>query len=76
MKIDVIMFIHGLSLEALKVREEILQSYASEGTTIRLVTTRQDPPSVDSLPEMELAAPGILERVKRSEEEGVDGVII
>jgi len=76
MRIDVIMLIHGLNPEALKKREAILQSYASKETDIHLVTTKQGPPSVDSLPEMELAAPGILERAKRSEEEGADAVII
>jgi len=70
------MLIHGLTPEALKKRETILQSYASKETDLRLVTTKQGPPSVDSLPEMELAAPGILERAKRSEEEGADAVII
>lgn len=76
MRIDVIMLIHGLSPEALRNRETILQNYASTGTDLRLVTTRYGPPSVDSLPEMELAAPGILERTLRSEEEGADAVII
>ena len=76
MRIDVIMLIHGLSPEALKKRESILQSYASKGTDLQLVTTKQGPASVDSLPEMELAASGILERAKRSEEEGADAVII
>jgi allantoin racemase len=76
MRIDVIMLIHGLSPESLKNREAILKSYASPGTDLRLVTTKQGPASVDSLPEMELAAPGILERAKRSEEEGADAVII
>jgi allantoin racemase len=70
------MLIHGLSLEALKKREKILQSYASKGTDLRLVTTKQGPASVGSLPEMELAAPGILERAVRCEEEGADAVII
>jgi allantoin racemase len=76
MLIDVIMLIHGLSPEALKNRETILQSYASNGTDLRLVTTMYGPPSVDSLPEMEIAAPGILERAIRSEEEGADAIII
>lgn len=76
MQIDVIMLIHGLSPQALKAREALLQSYASDGTSLRLVTTKQGPPSVDSLPEMELAAHGILERAKRGEEEGADAVII
>ena len=76
MKIDVIMLIHGLSPEALKNREALLQSYASKSTSLRLVTTKQGPASVDSLPEMELAAPGILDRARRSEEEGADAVII
>ncbi len=76
MRIDVIMLIHGLSPEALHKREEILRSYASPGTDLRLVTTRHGPASVDSLPEMEQAAPNILERAKRSEDEGADAVII
>ncbi len=76
MRIDVIMLIHGLSPESLKNRETILKSYTSPETDLRLVTTKQGPASVDSLPEMELAAPGILERAKRSEEEGADAVII
>ncbi len=76
MRIDVIMLISGLSPEALKRRQDVLQSYASEGTEVRLVETRNAPPSVDSLPEMELAAPGILERAMLSQEEGADGVII
>ena len=66
MRIDVIMLISGLSPEALESRRSVLQSYASEGTEVRLVETRNAPPSVDSLPEMELAAPGILERSRAS----------
>jgi allantoin racemase len=76
MQIDAIMFIHGLSQEAIRNREALLKSYASQDSTLRLVLTKQGPPSVDSLPEMELAAPGILERAKCSEEEGADAVII
>jgi len=76
MRIDVIMLISGLSPEALENRRSVLQSYASEGTEVRLVETRNAPPSVDSLPEMELAAPGILERALMSQEEGADAVVI
>ncbi|MCK4703305.1 hypothetical protein KAT55_08105, partial [Candidatus Bathyarchaeota archaeon] len=76
MRIDVIMLISGLSRDALRMREEGLASHASPGVDVRLVTTRAAPPSVDSLPEMELAAPGILERVLRSEDEGADAVVI
>ena len=76
MRIDVIMLISGLSSNALERRLKVLKSYASEGTEVRLVTARNAPPSVDSLPEMELAAPGILERVLKSQEEGVDAVVI
>jgi allantoin racemase len=76
MRIDVIMLISGLSGEALKKREEGLASQASPGVDVRLVATRWAPRSVDSLPEMELAAPGILERVLRSQEEGADAVVI
>lgn len=72
MKIDVVMLIAGLPEADLKKRREILQSYASPGTEVRLVMTKNAPPSVDSLAEMELAAPGILERVVQSEKEGAD----
>ena len=70
------MLIGGLPEADLNRRIEILKSYASLGTEINLVMTRNPPPSVDSLAEMELAAPGILERVVRSEKEGADAVLI
>ena len=76
MRIDIILLIHGLTEEALKSRESILQGYASDGTEIKLVTTKQGPSSVDSLPEMEQAAPWILERALASESDGADAVII
>jgi allantoin racemase len=76
MRIDVVMLISGLNPEALRRREEGLKSYASEGTDVRLVTTRNAPPSVESFAEMELAAPGILERVVESEREGATAVVI
>ena len=70
------MLIGGLPEADLNRRIEILKSYASPGTEINLVMTRNPPPSVDSLAEMELAAPGILERVVKSEKEGADAVLI
>lgn len=76
MRIDVVMLISGLDPEALRRREEGLKSCASEGTDVRLVTTRNAPTSVESFAEMELAAPGILERVAESEKEGADAVVI
>ncbi len=76
MRIDVVMLIGGLSQADLKRRIEILRSYASPGTEVNLVFTKNPPPSVDSLAEMEQAAPGILERVVRSESEGADAVLI
>ena len=76
LRIDVVMLIGGLSDADLKRRIEILRSYASPGTEVRLVLTRNPPPSVDSLAEMELAAPGILERVVQSERDGADAVLI
>jgi len=72
----VVMLISGLDPEALRRREEGLKSCASDGTDVRLVTTRNAPPSVESFAEMELAAPGILERVAESEREGADAVVI
>jgi allantoin racemase len=54
----------------------MLRSYSSPGTEIRLVLTKNPPPSVESMAEMELAAPGILERVVLSEKEGADAVLI
>ncbi|MCX6656934.1 MAG: aspartate/glutamate racemase family protein [Candidatus Bathyarchaeota archaeon] len=76
MRIDVVMLIGGLPEADLKRRLEILRSYASVGTEVRLVMTKNPPPSVDSLAEMELAAPGILERVIQCEREGADAVLI
>jgi allantoin racemase len=76
MRIDVIVLISGLSKKTLKRRQEYLQSYTSAGTKINLVFTRNAPPSVDSLPEMELAATGILERAILSEKEGADAIVI
>jgi allantoin racemase len=76
MRIDVVMLIGGLPEVDLKRRLEILRSYASVGTEVRLVMTKHPPLSVDSLAEMELAAPGILERVVQSEREGADAVLI
>ncbi len=76
MRIDVIMLISGLHEEDTKKRVKALQSYASPGTEVRMVQTRNAPPSVESLAEMELAAPGILERAVKSEEEGADAVVI
>jgi len=76
MRIDVIMLISGLREEDTRRRLKALQSYASPGTEVRLVQTRNAPPSVESLAEMELAAPGILERAVKSEEEGADAVVI
>jgi len=76
MRIDIIMLISGLDEEALEARRETLKAQASPGTEIRLVLTKNAPPSVESQAEMELAAPGILERALRSEEEGADAVII
>jgi allantoin racemase len=70
------MLISGLSKRILKRRQEYLQSYASTGTEINLVFTRNAPPSVDSLPEMELAATGILERAMLSEIEGANALVI
>jgi len=76
MRIDVVMLISGLDEEALERRKRALSSYASGGIEVNLVLTRNAPPSVESLAEMELAAPGILERVARSEREGADAVVI
>ena len=76
MRIDVVMLISGLDDEALERRRDSLSSYASAGTEVNLVLTRHAPPSVESQAEMELAAPGILERVVRSEREGADAVVV
>ena len=75
-RIDVIMLISGLSGEELESRHKSLIAYASPGTEIRLVLTRNAPGSVESMAEMELAAPGILERAVQSEREGADTIVI
>jgi allantoin racemase len=76
MRIDVVMLISGLDEEALRRRQESLSTCASPGTDIRLVFTRNAPASVESQAEMEMAAPGILERIALSEQEGADAVVI
>ena len=76
MKIDVIMLISGLDEDALESRRESLSSLASPATEVRLVLTENAPASVESFAEMEMAAPGILRRVVRSEREGADAVVI
>ncbi len=70
------MLISGIPESGIKRRTELLRSYASPGTEVRLVMTKNAPSSVDSLAEMELAAPGILERVVQSEKDGADAVLI
>ena len=76
MRIDVVYLISGVDQETLRQRGDMLQRFASTGTEVRLVQTTHAPPSVESQAEMELAAPGILERVARSEKEGADAVVI
>lgn len=76
MRIDAVYLISGVDQEIIKQRGETLQRFASPGTEVRIVQTSHAPPSVESQAEMELAAPGILERVVRSENEGADAVII
>jgi allantoin racemase len=75
-RIDVVMLISGLDEGELQLRRESLSSLASPGTEVRLVLTKGAPISVESLAEMELAAPGILERVAQSERDGADAVVI
>lgn len=67
MRINVVMLISGLDEEALERRRESLTSLASPGTRVRLLLTENAPPSVESFAETEMAAPGILKRVVRSE---------
>ncbi len=76
MRIDVVMLISGFDEESLEARRASLSSLASPGTEVRLVLTKNAPASVESFSEMELAAPGILERVFQSEREGADAVVI
>lgn len=76
MRIDVIMLISGLGKEELESRRRTLLSYASPGTEIRLIQTKNAPKSVESQAEMELAASGILEQIVRSTQEGADALII
>ena len=75
-RIDVIMVISGLSSGELESRHRSLMAYASPGTEVRMVLTRNAPSSVESTAEMELAAPGILERAVQSESEGADAIVI
>lgn len=76
MRIDVIRLISGIDKEAFERWRQMLQHFASPGTDVRVIQTSHAPASVESFAEMELAAPGILERVVQSEREGADAIII
>jgi allantoin racemase len=76
MIIDVVMVISGLDNQALDRRRRLLDSMVSPGNEARLVFSKNAPLSVESQAEMELAAPGILERIVKSELEGADAVVI
>lgn len=76
MRIDVIMVITGLDDAELEQRRAALESFASPGADVRLVVTPHAPASVESFAELELAAPGILQRVVEAEHDGADAVVI
>ena len=76
MRIDVIMVITGLHESELEQRRAAVAGYASPGTDVRLVVTPQAPASVESFAELELAAPGILQRVVEAERDGADAVVV
>lgn len=76
MRIDVIMVITGLDEPEIENRRAALPEFASPGTDVRLVVTPRAPASVESQAEMELAAPGILQRTVESERDGADAVVI
>jgi len=76
MRIDVVTLLNNPSEATISQRKDLISSYASPGTEIRIVIPQGLPPSIDSIAEMEFAAPGILKRVIQSEQEGADAVII
>lgn len=76
MRIDAIMVITGLGEDDLERRRAALEAFASPGTEVRLVVTPHGPTSVESIAELELAGPGILQRVVEAERDGADAVVI
>jgi allantoin racemase len=76
MRIDVVTLLNAPSETALRQRKDLISSYASSGTEIRIVIPQGLPPSIDSIAEMEFAAPGIMKSIVQSEQEGADAVII
>jgi allantoin racemase len=76
MRIDVITLLKYADEAALKARKEALQKYASKGTELRIVVPKGLPEELDTITEIEIGAPGILESVVRCEQEGADAIIL
>ncbi len=76
MRIDVVVVISGRDQQALADRQNSISCLASPGTEIKLVVSPDGPASVESQTELELTAPGILQRCIESERSGADGIII
>ena len=65
-----------LSPLELEEQKEEWQRFTSPGTEIEVVRVLKGVESIESCYDAEIAAPFILEEVRRAEEDGVDGVII
>ena len=59
-----------------KREAEIARKYASPGTEIECVHLQRGPESIEDYYDVAFAVPGLLEEVKRAEEQGFDGVLI
>lgn len=76
MRIDVVTLLNDPSEATLRQRKNLISSYTSPGTEIRIVIPQGLPTSINSFAEMEFAAPGILKRAVQSEQEGADAIVI
>lgn len=76
MKIAIIVPITGLTEEDMKYRRQLAKSTVQRGTEFEFLRVEKGPLSIESRYEEELAAEGILQKVKEAERKGYDAAII
>lgn len=76
MKIAIIVPITGLTEEDMEHRRKLAEATVQRGTKVEFLKVGKGPPSIESRYEEELAAEGILQKVKEAERRGDDAVII
>ena len=76
LRLAVIVPITGLTEEDMKYRRELAKDTVQRGTQVEFLKVSRGPLSVESRYDEELAAEGILQRIKEAERKGFDAVLI